>query len=130
MPLEIPYLEQNIAQPEIPENEAKDIIDAAIAGILSITTIINTNYDLKLTNTDGTQTYPYEWQYGTLVIENIAHTIDIDLILPESAIKNYVVHNKTPVNITITQYGANTVVVPTNAIYYIYCDGLDVWRIT
>ena len=128
--LEIPYLDQNIAQPEIPENEAKDIIDASISGIAYIDMVIDTTYELKETNQDDTITYPHEWQYAIIVLNSIAHTTSVNLVIPELKVTKYIIHNKTPVTITVTQYGTNEVSVPANTIYTVYCDGTDVWRTT
>lgn len=128
-PLEIPYLEQNVAQPEIPENEAKDILSSASFGILYIDMVIDTAYLIKETNQDLSATYPFEWQHAILVLNSVAHTITTDLVFPELKIGKYVVHNKTSAIITATQYGVNEVDIPINTIYNIYCDGTDVWRV-
>ena len=116
--LEIPYLGTNQADPETPENAAKDIADAALGGVLSV--VLSGAYTLS-----NTGVYPREVHYGTLKVSGTANTITI----PSAIKKKYIVHNTTAGAVILSQ-GGTTVSVPTSGIYYMYCDGTNVYRIT
>jgi len=123
--LEIPYLGQNVAQPEIPENEAKDIIDAAIAGNLIVPMLVDTTYLLD----DTSLTYPQEWQYGIMVIET-ANTVSTELHLPDGLAMQYVLDNRTGSDIVFKTVSGLGVTVPPSSIYKMYSDGINIKRIT
>lgn len=127
--LEIPYLGQNVAQPEVPENEAKDIIDAAICGQLTI----DVNADTAYTLDDTSLTYPQEWQYGILIITNTgtANTGTVNVIVPDGLKMKYVLVNDTGSTFAIqlkTTTGTG-ITVPDGSIYQMYSDGTNVRRI-
>lgn len=126
--LKIPYLEQNVAQPEIPENEAKDIIDAAICGILEITMTVDTDYTLD----DTSINLPQEWQYGILKVNSISHTIATNVIVPDNKIMKYIFINDSgsSQNITIKTTSGTGISVPDAGIYQVFSDGTNIRRIT
>jgi len=127
--LRIDYLEQNVAQPEVPENEAKDVIDASICGQLTKTLTVDTDYVLKITNTDGTTTFPHEWQHGILII-NGSNTVGVNLILLDGYKMRYVVENNTGQDLTFkTATGTVNVIIPDASIYEVYSNGTDIIRI-
>lgn len=72
--------------------------------------------------------------YSIIVVTNTgtANTADVDVTVPVSSDRKYIVHNKWPVafNVNFKQVTATGVLVPQNGIYSTYCDGTDVWRIT
>ena len=122
-----PYLGQNVAEPEIPHNEALDVLDAAIAGQLYIDMIVNTDYSLDNTSL----TYPQEWQHGILIVNPVAHTQVTNIIAPAGSTMKYVVNNSSGGGFDVViQQGGVGVSVPDGAIYQVYCDGVDVRRIT
>jgi len=127
--LEIPYLAQNVAQPEIPENESKDILDYATAGQL----IIDINDDIDHNLDDSGLFYPKEWQASTLIITNTIsfNSGIVSIIIPSGKRTKYVVHNNTTTgfNVRIIQTGLS-VLVPDQEVYEMYCDGVDVRRIS
>ena len=128
--LKIPYLGQNIAQPEIPENEFKDIVDASICGQL----ILDINADTAYTLDDTSLTYPQEWQYGILIITNTGTTNTgiVDIIVPDGLKMKYVLDNKTGSTFAIqlkTTTGTG-ISVPDGSIYQMYSDGTNIRRIT
>jgi hypothetical protein len=116
--LDIPYLTTNQTDPEVPENAAKDIADAALGGVLSV--VLSGAYTLN-----NTGTYPREVHYGTLKVSGTANTITV----PSAIKKKYIVHNTTVGSVILSQ-GGTTVSVPAGSIYYMYCDGTNVYRIT
>lgn len=128
--LEIPYLAQNVLSPETPENEAKDILDAAIAGQLVVPMVIDTTYVLKLTNTDSTSSYPHEWQYGILIV-NTTNTVQTALHVPDGYKKQYIVYNNTGQNLVFKTVSEGTgITIPNGSVYNTFSDGTNVRRIT
>jgi len=127
--LEAPLLDQNVAQPEVPHNEALVIVDSAVAGQLTIDINDNVNYTLD----DTSLTYPQEWQYGTLIITNtgIANTGVVSVIVPDSKIMRYVLVNDSSSGLgvqLITATGTG-ITVPDGSIYQMLSDGIDIRRI-
>ena len=122
--LEIPHLDQNVAQPEIPENEAKDIIDAALGGILTKNLGDGVNYTLD----DTALAYPQDVHYGTIKITGGGALGNI-IYVPTTIKQHYIVHNTTTGVVTLSQ-NAVTQNVPASSIYNLYCDGTAVYRIT
>ncbi len=126
--LNVPYLEQNVAQPEIPENEAKDIIDAAICGILSIIMTIDTDYNLD----DTGIVLPQEWQYGILVVNPISHTIVTNINIPDGKVMKYIIANDSGsgLDVNIKTVSGTGVSVPDGSVYQVFSDGISIRRIT
>ena len=128
--LEIPYLIANLNSPEVVVNDALNIIDAAIAGQLIVPMTADTTYVLKNTNTDNSLTYPYEWQYGILIL-NVTNTGTTALYLPDGLKMKYIVRNNTGQTINFkTVSGTNIVSILTSTIIQVYSDGTDIWSIS
>lgn len=128
--LDVPHLGQNVAQPEIPVNESMDIFDAAIAGQLNI----NIDSDASFTLDDTSLTYPQDWQYGILTIHNLgpSNTGVVDVIIPDGKNNQYVLANDTGsgFDVQLKTASGTGVLVPDGSIYKMFCDGVNVRRIT
>ncbi len=101
--LEVNFLAQGVAFPEVPENEAKQVFDAAIAGQL-IVPMVDADYTLKDTNTNGSLTYPYEWHHGIL-LTSTANTATRTLTIPAGKKNKYIIHNTSGFDIILSQGG-------------------------
>ena len=123
----IPYLAQSVANPEIPENEDRDITDAAICGQLSISMTVDTDYTLD----DTSLTYPQEWQYAILIVGAVAHTGATNVNVPDGKKMKYVFVNDSGSGqaITIKTESGSGVSVPDGSIYQVFSDGTNVRRI-
>jgi len=122
----IPHLDQNIAQPEIPENVAKDIMDSITGSIKVIETIDTNNITVAHVDT----------AYGTTDYQNFMFKVKdtgafltggISVIFPDYA-RTYVFINDTDYGITFkTASGSGiTLLAGTNA--YGYSDGTNIIR--
>jgi len=126
--LEMPYLEQNVAQPEVPENEVKDIVDAAICGIYTIP-MLDGNFTLDDLSLTDTASYPRKWQYGILVISN-PHTAETTLTLEDDKKMIYIIDNTTGWNIIFKTASEPTGVdIPDGVVYQVYSDGSNIKRV-
>ncbi len=126
----VPYLDQNVKQPEIPVNEALDIFDAAISGQLTL----DISEDIEYTLDDTSLTYPQEWQYGILIVTNVGvtNTSTVDILVPDGKKMKYTLVNDTGSTFAIqlkTESGTG-ISVPDGAIYQMFSDGINVRRIT
>jgi len=124
----IPYLGQNVAQPEVPENEDRDIVDAATCGQLDISMTTNTDFVLD----DTALTYPQQWQYKILIISAVAHTGIHSVIVPDGKKMLYILVNDSGSGFDVqlkTTTGIG-IQVPDGSAYQLYSDGTNVRRIT
>lgn len=117
----IPYLGQNVAQPEIPVNEALDIIDASICGQLIVPMVADTTYLLDVLNLS----YPQEWQYGILIL-NVLNTIQTELHLPDGYKMKYVIENNTGQNIVFKTVSGTGITIATGTTKIVYSNGIDI----
>jgi len=130
--LGIPYLAQNVAQPEVPENEAKDILDGIAAGILEIDISDDTPYTILNTALN----YPYEIHNRVIKAVQLGgfNSGTVSILLPNATKGVYAVHNATTsgfdIRFSYVAVGTEYVDVPPDAIYQVYCDGTKIWRMT
>lgn len=124
-----PLLDQNVAQPEIPHNEAINVIDAAIAKTLELDVNADTDYTLE----NIAVTYPQEWQNGILLITNTgtANTAEVSVLIPDGLVMKYVLINDTGsgFDVRLETVTGSGIPVPDGSIYSLYCDGTNVRRI-
>lgn len=128
--IEAPLLDQNVAQPEIPHNEALAVIDATIAAELNL----DLNADTGHTLDDTSLTYPQEWQNGIIIVTNTgtANTGVVDVVVPDGKRMKYVLVNDSGSGFDVQLKTATGVgiSVPDGSIYLMYSDGVNVRRIT
>lgn len=124
-----PLLDQNVAQPEIPHNEAIAVVDATIARTLTIAMTIDTDYTLDNLDT----TYPQEWQYGVLNIDTVVHTVaTTNVIVPDGLVMRYLIKNNNGEGFGVTfktTTGTGLLIPDDNTYYDVYCDGVDIYRV-
>lgn len=91
--LRIPHLDQNVAQPEIPENTAKNIIDQLLSGIYTINATADA--DITITHTDD-PTQATNWQSMIIDITDTTPVLtqQVNVILPDNA-RVYILRNNT-----------------------------------
>lgn len=124
--LRIPHLDQNVAQPEIPENTAKDIIDQILSG--RFTTDFITDADITITHSDST-TSASDWQNAILnFTSSVALTGTRNVILPDNQ-RVYIIENNTGYSIQFkTLNGTGVTLVDGNNVFC-YSDGVDIIRL-
>lgn len=124
-----PLLDQNVAQPETPHNEAINVIDATIAKQLNIAMTIDTDYTLDNIGVS----YPQEWQNGVLIIDSVLHTdATSQLILPDGLVMRYLIKNNSGsgFGVTfITATGAGLLIPDDDTYYDVYADGTDIVKV-
>jgi len=124
--LEITDLENNQAAPEVTVNEAHDILEAAIAGLLVHNMASDADYSLEVTGT-----LPYEWHYSRIEVTDtgVVLTTGRNIIVPDK-IKRYVLYNNTAQIITIKTAAGTGIAVGIGMTAQVFCDGVNVTRET
>jgi len=125
--LRIPHLDQNVAQPEIPENTAKNIIDQALTGIYTFDTVDDN--DIVISHTDD-PTQPTDWQNFMFEINEVVDlTTSKTVTLPDTA-RTYIFRNSTDQVLEFkTTSGTGFNLNPTLTAYA-YSDGTNMQKIT
>jgi len=123
--LEVTHLAANQNTPEVTENEAKDIFDDAIAGLLTHDMASDADYTLS------TATSPEEWQYSTVEITDTgtALTTGRNIIVPVNK-KIYIFVNSTLQTLTLKTSAGSGIAVATVKTAILRCDGTNVVRVT
>ena len=122
--LGIVYLSSNQSQPEVVENEEKDILDAAVTGLKSIA-MSDANYTLSTTGTK-----PLEWQYSAIKLTGTL-TAARDVICPDN-VKQYVLINSTTggFGLQLKTSAGTGITVANGKTAVLMCDGTNVIRLT
>lgn len=124
--LEITHLVPNPVNPDVVENEAKDIFDGAIAGLLTHDMASDVDYTLATTGTP-----PYEWQNSTIEITDtgVVLTTTRNIICPNNK-KVYIFVNTTAQSLVLKTSAGTGITVATGKTAILRCDGTDVVRVT
>lgn len=125
--LRIPHLDQNVSQPEIPENTAKEIIDKMISGqhIHNMTA----DSDYTFVHTDSPST-PSDWQNGLIEITDtgVLLTTGRSIIVPANK-RTYIFVNSTVQSLTFKVSGQTGVSIASGGNIYAICNGTDIERL-
>lgn len=129
--LQITDLENNQGSPEVTVNDAHDIMDAAIAGVLVHNMSSDADYTLLTTGTA-----PYEWQNAVIEITDTTSpqtlTATRNIIIPDYP-KAYDIINSTGQSIVLasgTTSPVTGITIATGKAARLYYDGSSVRRIT
>ena len=123
----IPHLDQNIAQPEIPENTAKEIIDSVLGG--SFTYNIESDADYTFVQTDDpTQVTDLQNWIIEITDTNIILTGSVSIILPNNT-RQYVFKNSTSYHLTFKVSGQTGEILAPDHKMLTYCNGTDIEKI-
>lgn len=124
--LSIPLLDQNVAEPEIPENTAKDIIDKILSG--RYTWDFASDADITITHTqDPTAATP--WQNGIFnFTSSVALTGTRNVILPDNQ-RTYIIENNTGYAIQFKTSAGTGITIADGQNFFGFCDGTDILRL-
>ena len=128
--LTITHLQADQEQPEDTENESKDILDGALAGLLTHNMASDADYTLATTGT-----VPYEWQNMVVTITDTTSpqvlTATRNIIVPAKA-KLYVFKNDTAQSLVLAINGSPLagITVATAKTAILNCTGSAIIRIT
>ena len=122
----IPHLDQNIAQPEVPENTAKEIIDRIMGGKYTYNFTADADYSIPHVD-DPTQ--PTDWQNGLIEITDtgVLLTATRSIILPNNT-RTYIFINNTAQSITFKVSGQTGATLNSGENMYAICNGTDIIR--
>jgi len=122
--LRIPHLDQNVAEPEIPENTAKDILDSVFSGqyVYDIVSADVSAGSYEFVQVDDV-TSAQPWQNGIINITDTGVLLSgvIDIIVPDN-LKQYIFKNSTLQNLnfkTTSEAGSGTTLSAGNNMYAI-----------
>ena len=123
----IPHLDQNIAQPEIPENTAKEILDQILGGTYTFNFVLDEDYTIPHVD-DPTQAT--DWQNGMINITDTdtVLTASRSIILPANT-RQYIFINNTTQAITFKLSGQAGATLQAGKNMYAYCNGTDIVRL-
>ncbi len=129
--LRIPHLDQNVAQPEIPENTAKNIIDNILSNVYTIdvtSTDVTNGYINIVHNDDPTQ--PTDWQSFMIKITDTGTllTAQIDINLPDNA-RPYIFVNDTSQPLKFKTTNGTGFVLIASANGYAFSDGVNISKL-
>lgn len=124
--LNITHISASQAQKEVTANEAFDILDGAIGGLLTHEMSSDADYTLLTTGTP-----PYEWQRMAIKITDSPTTLTAarNIVVPAEA-KPYIFINATAQTLTLKTASGTGIGVATNKTALLYCDGTNVVRVT
>jgi len=126
--LTITHLTANQNNPDVTENESKDIFDGAIAGLLTHNMASDADYTLLTTGTP-----PYEWQNSTIEITDTTSpetlTTGRNIIVPDNN-NVYIFVNNTAQTLTLKTSAGSGIAVATLKTAFLRCDGTNVVRVT
>jgi len=122
----IPLLDQNVAQPEVPENTAKQVIDQMLTGIYTYDTVAD--LDITIPQVDD-PTQPTDWQNFMIEINEVtALTTQRNVTLPDYK-RVYIFRNSTSQTLNFKTSGTGfTLAAGLTA--YAMSDGINMTKIT
>lgn len=117
----ITHLDANVAAPQVVLNAGTDLIDTAVAGMLTHNMASDADYTLSVL------TSPKEWQYATIKITDtgVVLTASRNIIVPTNT-KHYTLINSTAQEITLKTSGGTGVAVAAGEQAALLCDGTNV----
>ena len=121
--LRIPYLDQNVAQPEVPENTAKNIIDQMFSNIYTVNA--TADIDINITQTDD-PTAPTNWQSFMIKITDTSafFTVERNVSLPNYP-RSYIFMNSTLQSLTFKTSSGTGFKIAAGTTAYGYSDGTN-----
>jgi len=121
--IRIPYLDQNVAQPEVPENTAKNIIDQMFSNIYTVNA--TSDSDIDITQTDD-PTAPTDWQSFMIKITDTGSlfTGERNVSLPNYQ-RSYIFMNSTLQNLTFKTSSGTGFKIAAGTTAYAYSDGVN-----
>lgn len=127
----IPHLDQNVAQPEIPENTAKNIIDNILSNVYTynITSTDVSNGYVNITHTDD-PTQPTDWQSFMIKITDtgVLLTGQIDIKFPDNA-RPYIFVNNTSKSLNFKTTSGTGFVIASGNNAYAFSDGTNISKL-
>ncbi|RLD08598.1 MAG: hypothetical protein DRI65_01810 [Chloroflexota bacterium] len=125
--LRIPHLDQNVAQPEVPENTAKNIIDSILSNVYILQTV-DAN-DITISHTDSVVDST-DWQSFMIEIRDSgAYLTDaINVNLPDNP-RPYVFKNSTSYSVNFKTTGGTGVTLTAGSNAYCFSDGVNIVRL-
>lgn len=125
--LRIPFLDQNVAQPEIPENTAKSVIDSIFSNTYKLETV--DDLDITITQTDtSTQATPWQSFVIEILDTNVFLTTGITVFLPDNQ-RPYILKNSTLKTITFTTLNGTGFSLSSSSNAYAYSDGVNLEKL-
>jgi hypothetical protein len=120
--LDIEHLVSNASAPEVPVNEAFELIDSCLSGQVTIN--FASDADLTLSTTGDA---PQEWQYLSVELTDTSTylTTARNVIVPDNN-KPYVIYNNTAQILTVKTSAGTGIAVAVSGIAFLYCDGTNV----
>ena len=124
----IPHLDQNVAEPEIPENTAKEIIDSALTKRTQFD--FTSDADMTITHSDD-PTQATDWQSFIFNItdDSAFLTATKNVNLPDGYARPYIFENNTAQSLTFKTVSGSGFVLNAGLNAYAYCDGTNIVRI-
>ena len=123
--LEVTHLESNQNQPDVTVNAALDLLDTAVAGMLTHNMASDADYTLS------TASDPEEWQYAVVKITDTGTVLTAgrNIVVPTNT-KLYVLINGTAQTLTLKTSAGTGIAVATTKAAILFCDGTNVVRVT
>lgn len=120
--LDIEHLVASASAPEVPVNEAFDLIDSCIAD--QVTIDFASDADLTLSTTGDA---PQQWQYLSVKLTDtgVVLTTGRNVIVPDNK-KTYLIFNSTAHELTVKTAAGTGIAVSASGVEYLYCDGTNV----
>jgi hypothetical protein len=120
--LDIEHLVDSASAPEVPVNEAFDLIDSCVAD--QITIDFASDADLTLSTTGDA---PQEWQYLSVKLTDTGTNLTTgrNVVVPDNK-KEYIIVNGTAQTLTVKTSGGTGIAVATSKTQLLYCDGTNV----
>lgn len=125
--LRIPLLDQNVAQPEIPENTAKVIFDQIIGGQFTLDIPTDADYTFI---TGESAVAASDWQNGIIEIIDTTNPLSAprNIILPNNK-RTYIFINNTTQILTFKVSGQVGEALGVGKNMYAFCDGTDISKL-
>jgi len=128
--LRIPHLDQNVAQPEIPENTAKNIIDNILSNVYQYSPNATdvTNTYVTITHSDSV-TAATNWQSFMIeILEGSDMGQDFPVNLPTNP-RPYIFKNSTSYIITFKTLAGTGFTLASGSNAYAFSDGINIEKL-
>ena len=125
--LRIPHLDTNVANPEVPENTAKDVIDQLVSGKYVHDMTSDENYTVIHTDSPIT---PSDWQNFMIEITDttLVLTQSRNIFLPSNQ-RVYILINSTQESLGFGVVGRGVELVPAGGNMYAFSNGIDIIKL-
>jgi len=125
--MRIPYLDQNVAQPEVPENTAKDIIDSMLTNV----SVTNAVADVDITiphNDDATNATSWQSLMFNITDTNVLLTAPRNVNFPTYP-RTYIFMNNTLQSLTFKTNSGAGFLLGAGSNAYAYSDGTSIYKL-